>query len=232
MPQLWVSGWSESTGSFSEATKRKKCSAFHEKQKHQMWEKSERMNQYVGWNMNISSDDSTGGFWPPGFMISSRLFRSRLLFWSTGGSAAALSHRRCWYPRSAWMNVHMRVLSPWPRSARYVSGLMWGGGIKTKSGSYREFTLSYFKLACKSVCKQPLVVRPERIPECLSLCYGEDLRRAGSFLKCAYWQSQCHSSMQMSSVRRCFNWVFYFREEEESGWKPGELRYVCKFVAY
>lgn len=57
-----------------------------------------------------------------------------------------------------------------------------GGGIKTKSGSYREFTLSYFKLACKSVCKQPLVVRPE----CLSLCYGEDLRRAGSFLKCAY----------------------------------------------
>lgn len=50
---LWVSGWSESTGSFSEATKRKKCSAFHEKQKHQMWEKSERMNQYVGWNMNI-----------------------------------------------------------------------------------------------------------------------------------------------------------------------------------
>lgn len=81
---LWVSGWSESTGSFSEATKRKKCSAFHEKQKHQMWEKSERMNQYVGWNMNISSDDSTGGFWPPGFMISSRLFRSRLLFWSIG----------------------------------------------------------------------------------------------------------------------------------------------------
>lgn len=38
--------------------------------------------------------------------------------------------------------------------------------------------------------------------------------------------------MQMSSVRRCFNWVFYFREEEESGWKPGELRYVCKFDAY
>lgn len=97
------------------------------------------------------------------------------------------------------MNIHMRVLSPWPRSARYVSGLMWGGGIKTKSGSYREFRLSYFKLACKSVCKQPLVVRPE----CLSVCYGEDLRRAGSFLKCAYWQSQCHSSMQMSSVRRC-----------------------------
>lgn len=34
---------------------------------------------------------------------------------------------------------------------------------------------------------------------------------------------------------KMFNWVFYFREEEEeeeSGWKPGEHRYVRKFDTY
>ena len=59
--------------------------------------------------------------------------------------------------------------------------MWWERGIKTKSGSYRQFTHSYFKLVCKSFFKQPLVDRPERIPECLSVCYHEDLSRAGSF---------------------------------------------------
>ena len=61
--------------------------------------KSERINHYVGWKVNISWDYCTGGILTAAvikrFMFSSRLFRSRLLFWYIGGSAAALSHRRC-----------------------------------------------------------------------------------------------------------------------------------------
>ena len=53
-------------------------------------------------------------------------------------------------------------------------------------------------------------------------------------LKCAYWQSQCHWSMQMSSVRRWFIVCFISarrrrrrrrRRRQESGWKLIEAAY-------
>lgn len=147
-----------------------------------MWEKSERMNQYVGWNMNIFLRLFYGGILTAGlhdffttFPLTIVVLVHRRLSGGIITPPVLISTQR--------MNEHTHesfiTVTPICSIRQWLNV---GRGIKTKSGSYREFRLSYFKLACKSVCKQPLVVRPE----CLSVCYGEDLRRAGSFLKCAY----------------------------------------------